>query len=399
VAVVKPRRQEIPYADDSFYLEQALAPAGLQGGAIRLTSLTPEELAAGPLANFAVVFCVNLPAFNPPAAERLLAYLSTGGHLVWICGQNVQANAYNRMSESAKGLLLPASLGDIRTPAPGGAESWRIGLIDKDHPALAPLAEPASLYQSVLVYKHFPISGNSPETRVLARLDDGQPLLVERNVGAGSVLLLGTGVHVQWTNLPLKPLFLPLVARLTFHLAGAEGDRSQLQAGAPLIVPLGSQADVVELEIARPTGEVVRTRSEPNASAFRYTETHEAGVYLVRSTSAKNPKQFAFAVNGDPDECDSETLSHAELAARFGRNPLVFCEDPADVAGAVQRLRTGKGLWELLLTAVLIGLLAEAFLANRIRGEPAPPKKPEPEVRQVPDEVPIEAFFDFTTGK
>ena len=49
--------------------------------------------------------------------------------------------------------------------------------------------------------------------------------------GTGSVLLLGTGVHVDWTNLPLKPIFLPLLARLTFHLAGTEAERTMALAG------------------------------------------------------------------------------------------------------------------------------------------------------------------------
>ena len=53
------------------------------------------------------------------------------------------------------------------------------------------------------------------------------------------MLLLGTGVHVDWTNLPLKPLFLPLLARLTLHLAGAENERTMGLAGAPVPLPPG----------------------------------------------------------------------------------------------------------------------------------------------------------------
>ena len=127
---------------------------------------------------------------------------------------------------------MPATLEELRQPLPGGVESWHIGFLDKDNPALGPLTEPASLYQSVLVYKHFPMTWDAQATgRVLAKLDDGQPLLAERPVGTGSVLLLGTGLHVDWTNLPLKPLFLPLLARLTFHLAGAESERTMGLAG------------------------------------------------------------------------------------------------------------------------------------------------------------------------
>ena len=50
VAIVKPRLDEVPQADDAFYLERALAPAGSTGGAFRVTTLTPESLAtAGPV--------------------------------------------------------------------------------------------------------------------------------------------------------------------------------------------------------------------------------------------------------------------------------------------------------------------------------------------------------------
>ena len=65
------------------------------------------------------------------------------------------------MNALAQGQLLPAPLEELRQPLPGGVESWHFGFLDKDNPALAPLTEPASLYQSVLVYKHFPMTWGS----------------------------------------------------------------------------------------------------------------------------------------------------------------------------------------------------------------------------------------------
>jgi hypothetical protein len=372
VAIVKARRGEVPQADDAFYLERALAPGGSVGGAFRTTTLTPESLATDDLSSQAVVFCVNLPALSPPAAEKLLAYARSGGHVVWICGQSVQPVAYNAMNALAQGQLLPAPLEELRQPLPGGVESWHIGFLDKDDPALAPLTAPASLYQSVLVYKHFPMtSGPRAAGRVLIKLDDGQPLLAERPVGTGSVLLLGTGVHVDWTNLPLKPLFLPLLARLTFQLAGAETERTMVLAGAPVTLPLGrSKAEdhpgELEVEVVRPSGEVVRVRkADPDANGFRYSDTHEAGIYLVRLVNRKPPKQMAFAVNIDPAESDPATVTRADLQTRFGTRPLLFCEHPDELAGTIERLREGTSLWEWFLAAVLIALVLEVFLANR----------------------------------
>ena len=85
-----------------------------------------------------MVFCVNLPALAPPAAEKLLAYARSGGHVVWVCGQSVQPDAYNAMNALAQGQLLPAPLEALRQPPPGGVESWRLGFLDKDSPASRP---------------------------------------------------------------------------------------------------------------------------------------------------------------------------------------------------------------------------------------------------------------------
>jgi hypothetical protein len=382
VAIVKPRRDEVPQADDAFYLERALAPGRSAGGAFRITTLVPESLATEELAGQAVVFCVNIPALAPPAAEKLLAYARSGGHVVWVCGQNVQPLAYNAMNALASGQLLPAPIEELRQPLSGGVESWHLGFLDKDDPVLAPLTEPASLYQSVLVYKHFPLTwGPQSSGRTQIKLDDGLPLLVERPVGTGSVLLLGTSLHVDWTNLPLRPLFLPFLTRLVFHLAGAETERTMGQAGAPVSVPLGKrsggQAGASEVEVVRPSGEVVRVRvDDPAGEVFSYADTHDAGVYLVRLLDRTPPRQVPFAVNIDPAESDPSTLTRSELQARFGKRPLIYCDNPQDLGDAIVRLREGTSLRDWFLTAVLIGLVLEVLLANRRADVPAAQASP-----------------------
>ena len=106
-------------------------------------------------------------------------------------------------------------------------DSWRINFLDKKHRAMSrrSLREPPELYRSVLVYKHvrFDVPAGKPDDAqrgvapwVLIRLeqhegdDQSEPLLVQRNLGQGRVLMLGTGIHVDWSNFSRRPCSVPL---------------------------------------------------------------------------------------------------------------------------------------------------------------------------------------------
>ena len=365
-------------------------------GAIVATTLLADDLPKESLDKFKVLFCVNLPALDAQAAERLAAYVTGGGRVVWICGDNVQPEAYNEMNQLAGGQLLPTALVDVRAPSPhGNRDSWRVGFLDKKHPALGRLVEPASVYESVLVYKHVRMAGGDGKAWVMARLDDSEPLLVQRNVGKGLVLMLGTSVQVNWSNLPLRPIFLPLVTQLTFDLADVEQTRANVIAGQPLVfntapTPLTTEATTVE--VLPPGGEVLRLKAsaaKPQAAGaaheFRYANTHEIGIYVLRQLGAASPRQIAYSVNFDPDEAEPAEIESAELEEQLGGVPLVLAENPDDLSGTFARLREGKSLWEAFLAAVLIALVFETFLSNRFspKHDDADAGQPPPGMRRL----------------
>ena len=206
VGLVRSKQEEIAYLDDAYYLQRAFS-SGKAGraSAVLPVMLTAADLLGEPLEKYRVLFCVNLPALEGEAADRLSNYVANGGNLVWICGENVDPAAYNRMNEAAGGKLLREPLGEVRAAASQpGRDAFHVNSLDKTSPALAHLVDPPSLYQSILVTKHVQIEAKkSPDVRVLAALDDGQPLLVQRKVGRGKTLLLGVGAHIRWSNLPL----------------------------------------------------------------------------------------------------------------------------------------------------------------------------------------------------
>jgi hypothetical protein len=372
VAIVKPDRHEIESLDDSFYLEQALGLDPGDGWAIQVTTLTPDALSREPLAEYAALFCVNLSATQLVTAARLHDYVVAGGHLVWISGNNVDPTEYNSLQAQLNEELLPAWLDSVCLPPPDRPDGWNINWLDLEHPALKGFSESAALYQSVLVYKHVKFRDvDQSSGKVLAQLNDGEPLLVERGVGAGSVMMLGTGAHLDWTNLPIRPIFLPLLAQLTYHFAGAGSEASQLIAGTPWTLSLPGELNSVELELTRPDGQVVRTTSEGDSvQSVRINDTHDLGVYRLRSVTAAQPREWIQTVNTDPLEADPLRMSEADLQARFAQQPVEYYSDANDLDSAIRRQREGHSLWELFLTLVLVGLVLETLIANRLSSAP-----------------------------
>jgi hypothetical protein len=374
VAVVKFRQHEIAYLDDAYYLQNALASGRADAGAIAATSLLAADLAAESLEKYKVVYCVNLPALDDEAARRLGDYVAGGGRVVWICGDAVQPDAYNRMNEAAGGRLLPAALVDVRSiDAKSGKrrDCWHVSYLDRQYPAFARLAEPASLYESVLVYKHVRLAAGDNQAGVLMRLDDGEPLFMQKPIEKGVVLLFGSGVQQGWSNLPRRPIFLPLVAQLTLHLADAAPTQTDAIAGRPISLPLltSEKTDApANVEVVSPNGERLRVKAEEQGKpvrTFRYADTHEIGVYTLRQLDATLPKTAAYAVNFDPREADPAEIDRKDLESHWPFGPTVFSDNPDDLAETFQRLREGQSLWAWFLAAVLVGLVFETFLSNR----------------------------------
>ncbi len=106
-------------------------------------------------------------------------------------------------------------------------------------------------------------------------------------------------------------------------------------------------------------------RAAAVARDFHYADTHEIGIYLLRQLGGTPPRQVAYSVNFDPDEVEPAAIEPAELEEQLGGEPLIVADNPDDLSATFARLREGKSLWSVFLTAVLIALVFETFLSNR----------------------------------
>lgn len=289
-----------PTASEVYFLERALAPWGAAGasrGGVLPEVTSPAGLAGLDPDVHRVVFLANV-ADPAPLATGLSDFVRRGGGLVIAVGDNVTAERYN----GPLGGLLPAPLRAPRSLAAPGEDGEPTALPDTTLSIFQPFARGGrSGFAQARWRRLFTLEPyqDGEGVRTLLRTESGVPVLVERRVGAGRVMLLTGTMDLGWGDLPLQAVFMPFVQRLVAELGGdatGGGERRTATVGGAVEVPLPD--GVLDVTLTGPDGPVaVRQRD----GAVRFTP-EQPGAYLLESPGA--PPLAWIAVNTDPVESD-----------------------------------------------------------------------------------------------
>jgi hypothetical protein len=98
--------------------------------------------------------------------------------------------------------------------------------------AAAPLATPLSNVQFIRPVRLVQKEGD----RIVERLADGSPLLIETHHGEGRVLVFATTLDNTSTDFPLHASFLPFISRTGTYLAGESDASSSVLVGSPILL-------------------------------------------------------------------------------------------------------------------------------------------------------------------
>jgi hypothetical protein len=359
--------------DETFFLEAALRAGG---GGFSITNALPDELAPATLTDNAAVFLANVARPSAELAQALVRYVEGGGGLFISVGDRVDADAWNARLAA----VLPQPLGLKRTASASSAlpvaegetvdlrPAERLAPLDRRHPLLASFPAKGDGLASARFSQFMLLAPvpDAPGRSVVLRFENGAPALVAAEVGRGRVLLLTTTVDREWTDLPIRPGFLPLVQEAARYLAGAPGSESvaSLTVGQRREITLG--AEDRRVEVVAPAGQSSWLTPEgrpPEAHAKRtvaFDHTDEPGLYRVRAsrtdgTAVDRPEE-RFVVDLDPGESDPAVLP-------ADRRP-----DRTRVGGAGDAAPKSRlELWHALGVLVLACVLAESLLTLRLR--------------------------------
>jgi hypothetical protein len=356
----------VSWQDEAFFLRAALSPEEMGAEKVRspfnLKVITTDALDGEDLHPFRAVILANVASFTPRAAATLRAFVRAGGGALFFAGSRVRADEYNRdlSTDPAEG-LLPAVLSPPTQLGTDPEEVILLGEADRTHPLLEGLpAEAIADLPRIHARRALGADAASAAGRVLARLMTGAPFLLEKTVGRGRVLLFTTSADADWGNLPLRPLFLPLLHRSLLLLAGGEPGAFDRLVGEAAKVPAPTVATAPP-EVTDPRGEVSRPTGE--GAELSTAPLMIPGVFRVKGSGVGD---YLFAVNVDPREGDLTPADPGLFEERFGPDRFRAVRGLAEFEARLTRAREGRPLWGFFLAAALLLLLFEGFFANRI---------------------------------
>lgn len=249
-----------PLQSAASFMEVAMAPAS-RGAASRADLIEPTVIVATDVAGirdlspYRLVVLANVSRLPSLVARTLAVFVKDGGGLLIAPGDRSEPAFYNEWRAEGTRPLAPGRLAE-RVDAAGNPTG--LGLKTFNHPAVALIAEPERSdadEATIDSYWRIEMDENDPSVRVGMRLKTGEPFLVERKVGKGSVLMTATSLGRGDSNLPTLKCFVPLVHELAYYLAAPTVTEANVRAGTPVTIELAAGTDVPggKVEVVSPS--------------------------------------------------------------------------------------------------------------------------------------------------
>jgi hypothetical protein len=265
--------------------------------------------------------------------------------------------------------MLPGDFGVTidRSEERGGTLAY----VDYTHPVFEVFSGPRSGDLSAARFFRYHGSEGVDRGTVLARFDDGGVALAQQVVGEGVVLAWASTMDDYWNDLPLQPVYLPLVHELMKHVSAYEEPRMWYTAGE--VVNLAANGAVRELIAAAGEDQelVLQSPSGENliwntSDTERFVSLAEQGYYQVQQLDGRG--SVPIAVNLDPAESDLTGIAADEIRAALVPESGGTARAGVDIELTPEDLERRQAAWWYLLAGVLVILVAETLISNRKAG-------------------------------
>ncbi|MBV8842519.1 MAG: BatA and WFA domain-containing protein [Bryobacterales bacterium] len=330
------------------YISTALAAAAQS--AFTLESINVNEAADRQASNYAFIILSDVNSVPPLLENSLMGYVRAGGSVLIAAGTSAGA----RTQVPLFGARILQTRDYSRVPD----RYMSVGYSDSSYPAVAKAAG----WPGVKFF--YALDVDPADARVIVRLGDQTPLLMEKRIGEGRVVLLTSGLDNLTNDFPLNPAFVPFIEQTARYLAGSERRGGAVTVEAYLELRNAKQ-QAQGVEVTDPEGKRPLTLGEAaSAQSFQLTE---AGYYQFRFA---NGQRDEVAVNPDARESNLDVMPEEVISLWQGKGGEAVQEEPSpgQPASSVATQKIPQTLWWYIMVLVLAFAIAESVLASRYLG-------------------------------
>src|SRR3984885_1888100 len=200
------------YGDNRSPLYVGAALSSAAQSAFTLESINVNEAADRRPSNYAFIVLSDLSSLPSLLENSLTQYVRSGGSLLIAAG----TSAGGRSQIPIFGAHVIETRDYSRVPD----RYMAIGSSDSSYPAVAK----AEGWPGVKFFYALNVDPGvgTDAARVIVRLADQTPLLLEKRLGEGRVVLLTSGLDNLTNDFPLNPAFVPFIEQTARYLAGSE---------------------------------------------------------------------------------------------------------------------------------------------------------------------------------
>jgi hypothetical protein len=328
--------------DDVSYF--AAAVGALTNPRLAVERTGSDAISQRALADYSALVVSDVGVLSGASVTAIQHYLEGGGTVLMTLGPR-----------AARLDKIPLS-GHVRSTrnlkSQGGGWTGRVASVEESHPAL----RDGQGWRSVRFFRYVAVEPQADDAQLI-RFEDGNPLLIERHVGAGRLLVLTSPLDREWNDLAIHPLFVRFIGEAARYLTSAAAAPNALVGS---ILPLGVNASD-GAQVFDPRGNRATALGETSERPRILAD--QVGFYEVRGGGRSD----WVAVNSDPRESELSRLSNDSIAqwTRMQKNGpdagAVTQAAAADTSGAKPAL---KSIWPwLLLIAVTLAFI-EPLVAN-----------------------------------
>ena len=326
--------------DEFGYLSTALSP-GIETP-IKLTIIKPSELSKTNPSQYDLLILYNTK-IDTYIKARTLDFLAKGGGVLCVMGNEFSG-------EENKTILEGIQIVKKNHTKKG---FFTIKTVDTGFKPLSDFKNKGlkNLYDTKF-YQYFSIKSN---LKTVIESKSGDPLMLEGNINGGKIVLIPFAFDSEWTQLPLKAIFVPLIYRLTFYLSAKREKNPEYKIGDPIRISIekeGKSPFFILPDEGKKSAILSATRNE-----YILRDSNLPGIYKFIPQPGET---IPVAVNVKTEESSLDKISFEELK-------LILPD--IRKSEQVKEISTSRKRWidlfPIFIILSLLFLTAELILQNK----------------------------------